>query len=99
VQLIVGWNPCRYVTTNGTEPYSIQQLANDTSGLLDFLKIQKPNVLGTAADKPFGYGTLGNANRRLLTHMTNMDNYTKKDRYVVVFMGVSFVITLFLYYP
>jgi len=36
-------------TTNGTEPYSIQQLANDTSGLLDALKIQKSNVLGTAA--------------------------------------------------
>ena len=33
-------------TTTGTKPYSIQQLANDTSGLLDALKIQKANILG-----------------------------------------------------
>jgi len=33
-------------TTTGSKPYSIQQLANDTSGLLDALKIQKANVLG-----------------------------------------------------
>ena len=33
-------------TTSGTEPYSIQLLANDTAGLLDALKIQKTNVLG-----------------------------------------------------
>src|SRR5713226_5027714 len=28
-------------TTTGTKPFSIQQLANDTAGLLDALKIQK----------------------------------------------------------
>jgi pimeloyl-ACP methyl ester carboxylesterase len=33
-------------TTTGTEPYSIQLLANDTAGLLDALKIQEANVLG-----------------------------------------------------
>ncbi|MGH9983828.1 MAG: alpha/beta fold hydrolase [Nitrososphaeraceae archaeon] len=33
-------------TTTGTEPYSIQLLANDTSGLLDALKIQKADVMG-----------------------------------------------------
>ena len=33
-------------TTSGTEPYSIQLLANDTAGLMDALKIQKANVLG-----------------------------------------------------
>jgi pimeloyl-ACP methyl ester carboxylesterase len=33
-------------TTVGTEPYSIQLLANDTADLLDALKIQKANVLG-----------------------------------------------------
>jgi pimeloyl-ACP methyl ester carboxylesterase len=33
-------------TTTGTKPFSIQQLANDTAGLLDVLKIQKSDVLG-----------------------------------------------------
>jgi pimeloyl-ACP methyl ester carboxylesterase len=33
-------------TTAGTEPYSIQLLANDTAGLMDALKIQEANVLG-----------------------------------------------------
>jgi pimeloyl-ACP methyl ester carboxylesterase len=33
-------------TTSGTEPYSLQVLANDTAGLMDALKIQKANVLG-----------------------------------------------------
>jgi pimeloyl-ACP methyl ester carboxylesterase len=33
-------------TTAGTEPYSIQLLANDTAGLMDVLKIQQANVLG-----------------------------------------------------
>ena len=33
-------------TTAGTEPYSIQLLANDTAGLMDALKIQEGNVLG-----------------------------------------------------
>ena len=33
-------------TTSGTEPYSIQLLANDTAGLMDALKIQEGNVLG-----------------------------------------------------
>ena len=33
-------------TTNGTKPYSIQQLANDTAGLLDALKIPKADILG-----------------------------------------------------
>jgi pimeloyl-ACP methyl ester carboxylesterase len=33
-------------TTTGTKPFSIQQFANDTAGLLDFLKIQKADVLG-----------------------------------------------------
>jgi pimeloyl-ACP methyl ester carboxylesterase len=33
-------------TTIGTKPFSIQQFANDTVGLLDILKIQKVDVLG-----------------------------------------------------
>src|SRR5918996_6281575 len=33
-------------TTTGTKPYSIQLLANDTSGLLDALKIPKADVMG-----------------------------------------------------
>ena len=33
-------------TTTGSKPFTIEQLANDTSGLLDALKIQKANVLG-----------------------------------------------------
>jgi pimeloyl-ACP methyl ester carboxylesterase len=33
-------------TTSGTEPYSIQLVANDTAGLMDALKIQEANVLG-----------------------------------------------------
>src|SRR5215831_3525296 len=33
-------------TTTGTKPFSIQQFANDTAGLLDALKIQKADVLG-----------------------------------------------------
>ena len=33
-------------TTTGTKPFSIQQFANDTAGLIDGLKIQKADVLG-----------------------------------------------------
>ena len=33
-------------TTTGTKPYSMQQLANDTAGLLDALKIPKADILG-----------------------------------------------------
>ena len=33
-------------TTIGSGPYTIEQLANDTAGLLDALKIQNANVLG-----------------------------------------------------
>ncbi len=33
-------------TTMGTKPFSIQQFANDTAGLIDGLKIQKTDVLG-----------------------------------------------------
>jgi pimeloyl-ACP methyl ester carboxylesterase len=33
-------------TTTGSKPFSIQQFANDTAGLLDALKIQKADVLG-----------------------------------------------------
>ncbi len=33
-------------TTTGSKPYTMQQLANDTAGLLDALKIQKANVFG-----------------------------------------------------
>ena len=33
-------------TTTGIKLYSIQQLADDTAGLLDALKIQKIDVLG-----------------------------------------------------
>jgi pimeloyl-ACP methyl ester carboxylesterase len=33
-------------TTTGSKPYSIQQFANDTAGLMDALKIQKADVLG-----------------------------------------------------
>ena len=33
-------------TTTGTKPFSIQQLANDTTSLLEALKIQKADILG-----------------------------------------------------
>jgi hypothetical protein len=33
-------------TTTGTKPYSMQQLANDTAGLLDALKIPRADILG-----------------------------------------------------
>jgi pimeloyl-ACP methyl ester carboxylesterase len=33
-------------TTIGSQPYTIEQLANDTAGLLDALKVPKANVLG-----------------------------------------------------
>ncbi|MDN5847015.1 MAG: alpha/beta hydrolase [Candidatus Nitrosocosmicus sp.] len=33
-------------TTAGTEPYSIQLLANDTAGLMDALNIEQANILG-----------------------------------------------------
>jgi pimeloyl-ACP methyl ester carboxylesterase len=33
-------------TTIGSQPYTLEQLANDTAGLLDALKIQNANVLG-----------------------------------------------------
>ena len=33
-------------TTIGSKPYTMEQLANDTAGLLDALKIQNANVLG-----------------------------------------------------
>ena len=33
-------------TTIGTKPFSIQQFANDTAGMLDALKIQKTDVFG-----------------------------------------------------
>lgn len=33
-------------TTTGSKPFSIQQFANDTAGLLDALKIRKTDVLG-----------------------------------------------------
>jgi len=33
-------------TTTGTKPFSMQQRANDTAGLLDALKIQKADVFG-----------------------------------------------------
>jgi pimeloyl-ACP methyl ester carboxylesterase len=33
-------------TTTGSKPYTIEQLANDTAGLLDALKIQRADVLG-----------------------------------------------------
>ena len=33
-------------TTIGSKPYTHQQLANDTAGLLDALNIQKANILG-----------------------------------------------------
>ena len=33
-------------TTIGSKPFTIEQLANDTAGLLDALKIQKADVLG-----------------------------------------------------
>ena len=33
-------------TTMGTKPYSMQQLANNTAGLLDALKIPKADVMG-----------------------------------------------------
>lgn len=33
-------------TTMGTKPFSIQQFANDTAGLIDGLKLQKADVLG-----------------------------------------------------
>jgi pimeloyl-ACP methyl ester carboxylesterase len=33
-------------TTTGSRPFSVQQFANDTAGLMDALKIQKADVLG-----------------------------------------------------
>ena len=33
-------------TTAGTKPFSVQQFANDTAGLLEALKIPKANVMG-----------------------------------------------------
>lgn len=33
-------------TTAGTQPYTHEQLANDTAGLMDALRIQKADVLG-----------------------------------------------------
>jgi pimeloyl-ACP methyl ester carboxylesterase len=33
-------------TTTGDRPFSIQQFANDTAGLLDALKIQKADIFG-----------------------------------------------------
>jgi pimeloyl-ACP methyl ester carboxylesterase len=33
-------------TTTGSKPYSMKQLANDTAGLIDALKIQKADVFG-----------------------------------------------------
>jgi len=33
-------------TTAGSKPYTMQQLANDTAGLLDALKIPKADVMG-----------------------------------------------------
>ena len=33
-------------TTIGSKPYTMEQLANDTAGLLDTLKIKNANVLG-----------------------------------------------------
>ena len=33
-------------TTTGSKPFSIQQFANDTAGLVDALKIRKTDVLG-----------------------------------------------------
>ena len=33
-------------TTTGSKPYSMEQLANDTAGLLDALKIPKADVMG-----------------------------------------------------
>lgn len=35
-------------TTVGTEPFSIEQFANDTAGLLDALQIEKADVLGAS---------------------------------------------------
>jgi pimeloyl-ACP methyl ester carboxylesterase len=35
-------------TTAGTKPFSIEQFANDTAGLLDALKIQKADVVGSS---------------------------------------------------
>ena len=37
-------------TTSGTKPFSIQQFANDTTGLLDSLKIQKADVAVPSAN-------------------------------------------------
>ena len=33
-------------TTSGSKPYTYQQLANDSAGLLDALKIPKADVMG-----------------------------------------------------
>lgn len=33
-------------TTSGIKPFSIEQFANDTAGLMDVLKIQKADILG-----------------------------------------------------
>ena len=37
-------------TTTGSRPFSVQQFANDTAGLMDALNIQKADVLGYSLD-------------------------------------------------
>ena len=39
-------------TTAGSEPYTIKLLANDTTGLMDTVKIQQANVFGYSMAKP-----------------------------------------------
>ena len=43
-------------TTTGSKPYSMEQLANDTAGLLDALKIPKADVMGYSLGGHIGSG-------------------------------------------
>ena len=43
-------------TTVGSKPYTYQQLANDTAGLLDALKIPKADVMGYSLGRTYSSG-------------------------------------------
>ncbi len=50
-------------TTAGSEPYTYQQLANDSAGLLDALKIPKADVLGYSLGFIFSPTTYNDVSR------------------------------------
>ena len=54
-------------TTTGTKPYSMQQLANDTAGLLDALKIPKADILGYSLGSYIAQAFTTSIQKRLTT--------------------------------